>query len=165
MEAFATLEAGSPRPIAYDDFARNFSAIRIEEDVPHEVRRAFLFARNAMCYGYWCYGLMTLGTQQMMRVADDGIALAARERGLPKRLTFVDRLRNLIALGVVPAEDEFRWDVLRRLRNNATHQEFQQILTPPDAARMTATVAHLLARVAWRRPTDELPTDAERADE
>ena len=150
MEALATMDATGIRPIAQTDFAHTFAAIGIDAGVPLDVRRGFLFARNAMCYGFWCYGLMTLGTQQMMRVADDGIARAAREHGLPKRLTFAERLSRLVALGAVPTEDEPRWNALRRLRNNATHQESQQILTPANAAQMTTTVATLLARVSWR---------------
>lgn len=154
MEALATMDATGIRPIAQTDFARTFAVIGIDAGVPLDVRRGFLFARNAMCYGFWCYGLMTLGAQQMMRVADDGIARASREHGLPKRLTFAERLGRLVALGAVPAEDEARWNALRRLRNNATHQESQQILTPANAAQMTTTVATLLARVSWRALED-----------
>jgi hypothetical protein len=152
MEALATMDPAGIRPIRQGDFARTFATIDIDAGVPLETRRAFLFARNAMCYGYWCYGLMTLGTQQMMRVADDAIARAARERDIVKRLTFSERLRRLVVQGIVPPEDGARWDALRRLRNNATHQRSQQIISPSEAARMTAEVAELLARVEWLAP-------------
>ncbi len=152
MEALATMDATGIRPILETDFARTFAKIEIDAGVPLEARRGFLFARNAMCYGYWCYGLMTLGMQQMMRVADDALAHAVRERGYAKRMSFADRIRKLIALGDIPADDEARWNALRNLRNSATHQTFQQIASPGQAAQMASTVAALLARVAWHTP-------------
>jgi hypothetical protein len=139
---------GTVRPTAERDFARTFAAINVEPHVPLEVRRGFLFARNAMCYGYWCYGMLTLGAQQRLRVADDALAYA--ERGIAKRLTFADRIRKLVELGDIPAEDEIRWDGVRNLRNSATHQKFQQIWSPGMAGQMVSTVATLLARVTWR---------------
>jgi hypothetical protein len=140
---------GTIEPTAERDFARTFAAIDIEPHVPLEVRRGFLFARNAMCYGYWCYGMLTLGAQQMLRVADDALGYAVRERGISKRLTFADRICKLVELGAIPAEDEIRWDGVRNLRNSATHQKFQQIWSPGVAGQMVSTVATLLARVSW----------------
>jgi hypothetical protein len=149
---------GSIRPTESGDFIRRFAEIDVEPHVPHEVQRGFLFARNAMCYGYWCYGLMTLGGQQMLRVADDALAHALIGRGVEKRLPFAERIRRLIAFGDIPADDETKWDALRRLRNSATHQKFQQIWSPADAVRMASTIATLLARVAWRDPAGASPS-------
>lgn len=156
---------GTTRPMTQQDFARAFAAINLDASVPTEVRRGFLFTRNALCYGYWCYGMLTLGAQQMLRVADDALAFAVRERGITKRMTFADRIRKLVELGDIPAEDEIRWDGVRNLRNSATHQRFQQIWSPGMARQMASTVAILLARVAWPIPEQseagQSPSDRE----
>jgi hypothetical protein len=142
-------EGGIIRALQPDDFTRHFTAIDLAPQVPLEVRRAFLFARNAMCYGYWCYGILTLGSQQMLRVADDALAHALRMRGIEKRASFKERISRLVTLCDIPAEDKIRWDALRNLRNGATHQSFQQIHSPTDAVRLTTVIAELLGRVTW----------------
>ena len=73
---------GTIEPTAERDFAHTLAAIDIKPHVPLEVRRGFLFARNSMCYGYWCYGMLTLGAQQMLRVAD-GFEKRAERRSDP----------------------------------------------------------------------------------
>lgn len=149
---------GTIRPTAEDDFVRVFAAIDVKPHVPFEVRRGFMFARNAMCYGYWCYGMLTLGAQQMLRVADDALAHVARERGHTDRLNFADRIRKLVEVGDIPLEDALTWDGVRNLRNSATHQRFQQIWSPGMAAQMISTVATLLDRVAWPPQPEPLTT-------
>lgn len=160
MEMLATMTAdGAIRPAESRDFVRNFAKIDVEPHVPYEVRRGFLFARNAMCYAYWCYGLMTLGAQQLLRVGDDALTHALAAHGINKdRMTFADRIKKLVAIGAIPPEDSPKWDAVRRLRNSATHQKFQQIFSPADAFRLTTTIAALLARVSWH--SDAQTTEA-----
>jgi hypothetical protein len=85
----------------------------------------------------------------MLRVADDALAHALIGHGVEKRLPFAERIRRLLEFGDIPADDGTKWDALRKLRNSATHQKFQQIWSPADAVWMASTIATLLARVSW----------------
>jgi hypothetical protein len=61
------------------NYATMLTAINLSSKAPLEVRRAFLFTRNAMCYGYWYYPLFTIATDQLLRIADFAATEAAQQ--------------------------------------------------------------------------------------
>ena len=144
-----TREGNDLRPMTPNDFVRPILAIQLDEPVPFEVRRAFYFARNAMCYGYWYWPAITLGSQQVLRVADLASRTASEERGLKPHQNFGPRISQLRAAGIVDAEREERWNLIVRLRNKATHPEWQQTWGLPQTIDCIIMVAEEIKALRW----------------
>lgn len=125
VSLLVTREGETFRRMTPEDFARPILAVTLEEPVPFEVRHAFLYARNAMCYGYWYWPVVTLGFEQVLRVADFATNVAARANGLKPKWSFERRIDQLIAATIIETERKPVWNYIRKLRNKVTHPERQ----------------------------------------
>lgn len=104
---------------------------RLNDSAPEEVKALFEVARGAMLYAYFYYPVMTLASEQLYRVTD--AALIKRLEGQPNCKDFKGRISMAIKLGIIPSQEEARWDATRELRNYASHPKRQSILAPGNA--------------------------------
>lgn len=135
---------GSTRQLSAEDWARRMLAVELAEQVPVEVRRLFAVARGSLLYGFYFYPLFTLGTEQLFRVAEAAVRHKCQELGLKSRKKypdFYDFVGLLIGQGIIPSENEGRWDTLRNLRNLVSHPEDQNIFSPGIAIDLLRGVA------------------------
>src|SRR4029077_3722295 len=142
---FARAVPGTLFFVQYDHLAwlREVRKFQITDAAPREIRSLFEVARSAIIYGYLCYPLLTLGTEQLHRVLEAAVRLKAKELGwVPKAVR--DRHRNdlpdygnglefLKEAGVVLSEDDGWWSSARRLRNYASHPAMQTSHPPSKA--------------------------------
>jgi hypothetical protein len=152
MGSMATRENDVVRPMIPNDLLQPILAVTLEERVPFEVRRAFFFARNAMCYGYWYYPLITLGSQQLLRVADYATEVAGSVNGLTPHRNFRPRIDQLVAAGVIDSANRGTWELICRFRNKATHPEWQQIWGIPQTLNVVRAVANEITAMRWPEP-------------
>jgi hypothetical protein len=143
---------GSFSQMAAADWAYPILAVKLSDNVPQVVRDAFYFARNAMCYAYWYYPLHTIGSQQILRVADFATDVAAKQNGLRPARGFERRINQLVNAGII-SSTERRWDGIRRLRNSATHPAFQQNWGGGMSIELVQIVAGLINSLKWHGET------------
>ena len=120
-------------------------------DVPIDIRRLFEVARSAIVYGYLRYPLLTLGTEQLYRVAEAAARLRAKELGwLPSKdmdryradlPNFILAIRYLKKQHQIKFGDRGWWDVVVSLRNHASHPTMQTIKVPGSALTALVGVA------------------------
>jgi hypothetical protein len=153
VATMATMDhrTGIVRPQTPDDWVPFVVAVELSANVPHEVRRAFTLAQHAMCYAHWYYPMLTLGADDLLRVADFAAAEAAREHGIRAR-TFEQRIGRLVSAGVIPHEDEPLWTALRAARNSATHPAFQHIYGFSHALHILNAVREVIDRIKLSSP-------------
>lgn len=145
---FVRLIPGTLSYVQYDHLTwlREVRKFRITDAAPPEIRNLFEVARSAIIYGYLCYPLLTLGTEQLHRVLEAAVRLRAKELGWAPKVVR-DRHRNdlpdyrkglafLKEVGVISSEDGSWWDIARWLRNYASHPAMQTI-HPPSMALST----------------------------
>jgi hypothetical protein len=137
------------RQMVPGDLMRPILAVTVEEPVPFEVRRSFFFARNAMCYGFWYYPLITMGSQQLLRVADYATEVAGKANGLMPHRNFRPRLDQLVAAGVIDPSHLQTWLFICRFRNKATHPEWQQVWGIPQTVQVVRMVADEIKALRW----------------
>jgi hypothetical protein len=149
MGSFATREGDVIRPMVPADLLRVILPITLENPVPFEVRKAFMFARDAMCYAFWYYPLITLGAQQILRVADYATDVAGRLNGIASHKTFGPRIDQLRAAGVLDGARISAWNLLCEMRNRVTHPEWQQTWMPSDGITIVRMVADEIQALRW----------------
>jgi hypothetical protein len=152
------MRTGECRPITPHDYISRITAIAPSEKTPMEVQRAFFLTRNAMCYGYWYYPMFTLGTEQILRVADFATAEAAKQYNISppkalKRMSFAERIEALVSAGAIPQEQKSLWDGLREFRNHVTHPSSQSIFAPSDAMSILSEVKTAIDGITWKTET------------
>lgn len=129
-----------------DDWARNFLAVDLSEDVPSEIRDLFAIARGAMLYGWFFYPLFRLGEEQLYRVLETAAKLRYREAGgTTNRPTYIEVIDSLIGLGFISADERERWTAARKLRNHASHPERAAVVPPGFALGMLNAIARDIA--------------------
>jgi hypothetical protein len=149
ISKMATREDDVIRPMVPSDLLRPILAVTLAAPVPFEVRRAFLFARNAMCYGFWYYPLITIGSQQILRVADYATDVAITASGGKPRRSFRGRVDQLVARGILDHTRLHTWEAICRLRNRATHPDWQEVWGIPQTVRVVETVATEILALRW----------------
>jgi len=147
MHAFGgyDLNTGQFQSIDRDLWARQVLACNLVGAVPREVHRLFDVARGTMLYAYFFYPVMTLAAEQLYRVVDAALAARMSHRG--RRLTFAARIEAAIQEGVIPKQDEIRWNATRHLRNIASHAEKQSIYAPGMALNTLAIATEQINRL------------------
>jgi hypothetical protein len=121
---------GETRQMSRDEFLAYILEPPLVEPVPLDIRTLIEGARGAMCYGYFFYPLFMVGVEQLFRTAEAAARHRARQLGGPWSSKFSQVVEFLVAQGTVPETDKDRWDHIRRLRNEASHPKFQQVMTP-----------------------------------
>jgi hypothetical protein len=110
--------------------------------VPKEIRALYEVARSAIIYGFLCYPLLTLGSEQLHRVLEAAARLKADALGCPRQqikndvpeiASFDQAIKWLNAKKLIPDGDLDRWATARWFRNHASHPKMQTI-QPPSVA-------------------------------
>lgn len=116
---------------------------KLHDAVPREVIRVFEVARAAVVYSWYFYPLATLGLEQCTRVAE----FAARERcRLLQRDSdrFFENIETLSNAGILSPEQSFRWDAVRKLRNDRSHLKSFMLVDPGYAVGVLRTTVELI---------------------
>lgn len=124
---------------------------QLSPKVPDDVKSLFEVARGAMIYGWLFYPLFALGAEQCYRVVEasvghryqqaDGERFVRRDKKAFE-VTLSEKLKWLMAKGVIPKEKESMWHSLRELRNMASHPDRQSIYDPKMAIETLHHCAH-----------------------
>lgn len=144
-----TLTPDGARPMISADWVKPIIAITLPEAIPFEVRRAFVCARDAMCYAYWYYPLLTLMAQQLLRVGDFATDVACRHHAIAPIRSFGRRVAKLLEVGVIPSGDATLWEGILHMRNHSTHPSFQEIWGPGMAIPIAQRVADGIGGMSW----------------
>ncbi len=147
-----------------DDWAYHVLAIPLAESVPEELRRLFEVARGTMLYGWFFYPAFTLASEQVLRVADAAVARRCRELESPRSVRTLDkRLTWLGERGDLSAEDLYRWDAVRHLRNLTSHPEDQNVLPPGMVISQLRLLAEAIGSL-FARATDASLAEEDQAN-
>ena len=117
---------GLVRPTQGTDWIAYVARTPLDEHVPFEVWAAFNFAAGAIGYAYFYYPLLTVVSQQALRVADFAVDQLFEAMGKTKVNSLARRLKILRVEGLISEGEFHRWDGIRRLRNKATHPAWQE---------------------------------------
>jgi hypothetical protein len=131
-----------PVEMGQDDWAQNFLAVELSEDVPLEIRDLFAIARGAMLYGWFFYPLFRFGEEQLYRVLETATKHRYRESGgARKRASYFEVIDSLVESGLIPADERERWTAARKLRNHVSHPERAAVVPPGFALGMLNAIA------------------------
>jgi hypothetical protein len=150
--------SGGTREMSRDEFLSYIFAPQLTAAVPEDVRSALEGARGAMCYGYFFYPLFMVGVEQSFRTAEAAARLRAGQLNGPRTARFVELIEFLLNAGAIAQADRDQWDAIRRLRNEAAHPKFQQLVPPGPCVEMLTTVCHAINRL-FAQPQREIPDD------
>lgn len=147
-------------PYAPDMWIVQAREARIVTAAPIEIRSMFEVSRSCIIYGYLCYPLLTLGTEQLYRVLERAVRVKANQIGCPKikRKDQPDELAGyqkslewLDTNGAIATSDMGMWEAAVWLRNNASHPSIQSIRMPGDALGELRTTADRINQLFSRR--------------
>ncbi|HEY8321498.1 MAG TPA: DUF4145 domain-containing protein [Candidatus Baltobacteraceae bacterium] len=125
-------------------------AVRFGRDVPPDVCRAFWSAAGAIGYAQFYAPVLTLASQQVLRVADFALEqFCIQKKSVVDREPFFARLKRLRTADLIGPQQYNRWDGLRSLRNAATHPRFVEQLSPAMALELITTVAAAINALPW----------------
>ncbi len=141
---------GSITPMDGADWIDAVALATLSDAVPNDIVNAFEFTKGGLGYGFFYYPLATIVGQQILRVADFAVDRFFRARAIvPHPRSMAQRLKRLHEDGLVDDMHFQQWDAIRRLRNSATHPDFQHVWLPSDAIRTLKLVADLVSALPW----------------
>jgi hypothetical protein len=150
---------GTSRPTTGEDWITDVVAINVGDQVPEDVATLFDFAKGALGYGYYYYPLFTLATQQLLRVADIAVDELFKALAIERKpLSLVRRLAILYERRLISDEQYRMLDILRNMRNSATHGSSPTIMIPTQAVRDMRWIADLISGLPW--PKGITPADS-----
>lgn len=139
------LPSGKAVPLKPDDWTRLLLASELSERVPENVNVLFEVARGSMVYGYYFYPLYALGTEQLFRVVETAVSEKCRELGAPNsKSRFADKIRWLATKKAIQFAEGETLEMVRNLRNLASHPESQAILPPAVSVDMVDRITNLI---------------------
>jgi hypothetical protein len=95
-----------------------------------------------MLYGWFFYRLFRAGEEQLYRVIEAAIRERYRQLGGPEsQPRLFNAIDWLLEHEVIPSAERERWDALRKLRNLASHPDFQGVVPPGHALHMLRAAA------------------------
>ncbi|HEY1632889.1 MAG TPA: hypothetical protein VGF56_16345 [Rhizomicrobium sp.] len=155
-EAWRPWRKFSPELMGYvpdtaESWLEDVHTYSVSAKVPTKIRKLYEVARNAIIYGFFCYSLLTLGVEQLLRVLEASVRIKAADLGCkPKPMpnghsdevaSYGKSIQFLIEKGLISIAEANSWDAARNLRNYASHPKMQTILLPSHALgqlRLTA---------------------------
>jgi len=152
IKAFVKLTSnGRPESMSGKDWLEQILKPKLMESVPQDVQALLEVARGALVYGYFFYPLYTLAAEQLFRVAEAAISHKCKTfSSLKSEEKFAEKIKWLVDKGVIPQTDIQAWNVIRELRNSASHPRSQSIITPSMAIglleRVTERINSLFSR-------------------
>jgi hypothetical protein len=130
-------------PNQCEGFVYDLCEKHLDVSVPLPVRKLFETARGALVYGVVFYPLLTLGAEQLLRVFETAVSMKCELMNAPEIWKFSQKISWLVKHSAIPRIDEDRWDIVVRLRNEASHPKDQQIFN----LAMTLTILDLAAEL------------------
>lgn len=127
------------------------NGLKFDMAVPDDVCEAFVFATGAIGYAYFYGPILTLVSHQVLRVADFALDRFFDRRGIEKPRTFGERLQRLKNDGLLSGPEYNRWDGIRRLRNAATHPDFQDEWNPAMSLQMIRAAVTAISALPWEK--------------
>jgi hypothetical protein len=131
------------------DWIEYVNSLTFAPGVPRDVYEAFQSAAGAIGYAYFYYPIFTLASQQILRVADFAVDKVLEMHRMPKPRSFAERLELLKSARLISATAFHRWDGIRRLRNEATHPQWQEHWGESMSLRMIGIVAEAISTLPW----------------
>jgi hypothetical protein len=110
-----------------EGFVYDLCQLNLSSSVPQPVRKLFETARGALVYSAMFYPLLTLGTEQLLRVFETAASSKCIMMNAPKIRNFSLRVDWLVKHGIISTEDSVRWESIVKLRNDASHPKDQNI--------------------------------------
>ena len=87
--------SGEQQKMTREDWSGLFLAHQLHISVPVEIRRLYSVAQSALLYGLFYYPLITLGTEQLLRVVETSIIHICQQKfKQAKKPTFYSALTN-----------------------------------------------------------------------
>ena len=136
-----------PVELSGDDWAAAFLEPSLDPVVLDEIQGLFEVARGAMIYGNFFYPLFTLGAEQLYRVAEAAVKQKCTQMGEVSLRSFYNRINWLHEKSVILSADVPRWHAVRKLRNYASHPNWQQIMAPGNALGTLETLSDLINHI------------------
>lgn len=155
---------GEARPQEPGDWISLITSIELRPVVPSEVHRMFTLVQGALCYAHWYYPMVTIGMNEMLRIADVATDKACKQRRLPygEDAPFARRIDSLATVGAIDDADKQLWHRLRKQRNRATHPSSQNIYGFAQAFDTARHVRDLIDRINWFEPELRRATEDDR---
>jgi hypothetical protein len=119
--------------VQHEGFIQDLIVMDLHDTVPLQVRKLYETARGALVYSVTFYPLLTLGSEQMLRVIDSATSHKCEQMKAPEIGKFFQRIEWLRKHKAIPASEESRWKVAVELRNRASHPTDQMIFNLPMA--------------------------------
>lgn len=101
--------------------------ITLSSSVPEHVRTLFVTAQGAIAYSLLFYPLMALGCDQIMRIVETAARAKSNQLGAPSMRKFSKVIDWLVKNSVIVGGSIERWNIIRELRNDASHPQFQSV--------------------------------------
>lgn len=128
---------------------RYVNALKFDAAVPDDVCEAFVFAVGAIGYAHFYSPVLTLVSHQVLRVADFALDRFFDRCAMEKPRTFGERLERMKSDGLLTGPEYNRWDGIRRLRNDATHPDYQAGWNPTMALRTIEATVTAISALPW----------------
>lgn len=143
--AWSGVVMSASRPDPSEAWVHDLIQTELDPAVPLSIRKLFEIARGTLVYSLMFYPLLTLGTEQMFRVFDAAVSAKCNAMRAPSKVNrFAEKIEWLVQLGVIPPEQQPRWNAIRHLRNAASHPADQSILPPAEALNVLDIAVELI---------------------
>ncbi|MGA2905660.1 MAG: DUF4145 domain-containing protein, partial [Candidatus Korobacteraceae bacterium] len=133
------------RPDPSDAWVFDLTQTQLDPAVPLTTRKLFETARGTLVYSLMFYPLLTLGTEQLFRVLEASASTKCKAMNAPRKINkFEKKVEWLGEKRVISAEQQLRWQAIRKLRNEASHPADQSIFPPGEALRILDIAVELI---------------------
>jgi hypothetical protein len=127
-------------PAPAEDWVGEILEPQLTSNVPEDVVRLFEIARGSMVYGWFYYPLITLASEQLLRVMELAATKRCEQAGMPMQIPnkkgrtrdkhFIEKIQDLTSAGIISPSDYPKWDATRGLRNDRSHPSGAMIIHP-----------------------------------
>jgi hypothetical protein len=100
----------------------------LSASVPEHIEALFATVLNALAYSYFYYPLMTLCSEQALRVVEAALREKCNQMRAPPLSSIKSTVDWLIARQGISTSDRDRWEALRMLRNHSSHPRSPSII-------------------------------------
>jgi hypothetical protein len=125
-------------------WVHDLAEFQLNTAIPLPVRRLFEVARGAMAYSLMFYPLLTLGSEQLLRVMETAVSEKCKALSAPVLSNYSRQVDWLVKQEVIPTNESERWKALIQLRNAASHPADQTIMPPGWALDFMKTTTELI---------------------
>lgn len=121
---------GTISPVLSMDWISQVLDIKVEENVPIEIKKMFSVVQQTFSQGYHFYDLYTVSIEKILPIAELAIKEKCKSLTFPVK-TFAKNIDYLTNMGIITPQEKEKWHTIRKLRNLFAHPNQQNVLTPP----------------------------------